>query len=366
MKPYPHHQIWINGRYIRLKEIAEGRAHSNSYFETNTFRFISEWMNGAETFQLQTSGSTGDPKKIVVTREQMIGSASLTERALSLKADDTALLALDPVFIAGKMMIVRSFVTGLRMYAVEPSSNPLEKLPAEISITFAAMVPLQVKTILESKHPQMIERVKTCIIGGAPLDKTSEAKLKSFSTSFYQTYGMTETISHIALKNLKSGEDVYTALPGVTVSTDKRSCLVISTPFLTEQVVTNDVVEIFNNNTFHWIGRWDNIINSGGVKVSAEKLEEAIGKIFTRLEIRQPFFIYGAPDERLGERVVLVVQSPAPVASSFADAIHSLVHTFSQYSLPKELYEASEFVFTSTMKVNRRETFKSAKLISRI
>ncbi len=323
-------------------------------------------MNGAESFQLQTSGSTGDPKKIIITREQMIGSASLTERALSLKADDTALLALDPVFIAGKMMIVRSFVTGLRMYAVEPSSNPLEKLPPEISIDFAAMVPLQVKTILESKHPQMIERVKTCIIGGAPLDKTTEEKLKHFNSSFYQTYGMTETISHIALKNLKSEDPVYNILPGITISTDNRRCLVIRAPFLKEEVVTNDVVEIFNSNTFQWIGRWDNIINSGGVKVSAEKLEEAIGKIFTRLEIHQPFFVYGAPDERFGERVVLVVQSPAPVASSLANAIHSLEHTFSPYSLPKELYEAPGFVFTSTMKVNRRDTFKTAKLIGRI
>jgi o-succinylbenzoate---CoA ligase len=335
-------------------------------FEKTTFEFIRLWLDGVETFELTTSGSTGEPKKIIITRQQMIASASLTERALALKADSNALLALDPKFIAGKMMIVRSFVTGMKMFAAEPSSNPLVNLPEAVRIDFTALVPLQLHTIVESKHPQTLHRLNTCIIGGAPMDVSIEKRLKDYRCAFYQTYGMTETISHIALRKVGSERDVYHSLPGIGLSCDDRDCLKIKAPYLPDEIITNDVVELFNSSTFKWVGRWDNIINTGGIKVSPEKLEEEIGKLFTRINFKQPFFIFGLPDQRLGNKIVLVIQSPVSDVSSLQRAVRSLTHSISSHHLPKELYEVPAFSFTSTMKVNRRESFKHARHIGSI
>jgi o-succinylbenzoate---CoA ligase len=361
---YKHSHIWINGRTVRIDSISDETETGRSPFEAATFRFIRSWFSGAKTFELTTSGSTGDPKKIIITREQMIASASLTERALSLKADTNSLLALDSNFIAGKMMIVRSFVTGMKLYAVEPSSNPLTNIPEGITVDFTAMVPLQVQTILESKHPQSLQRVKICIIGGGPMDILVEESLKNYEGEFYQTYAMTETISHIAIRKIGSERDVYHCLPTIQISADDRGCLIIEAPYLSGEIITNDIVELFNSSTFKWAGRWDNIINSGGIKVSPEKLEEEIGKLFTRINFKQPFFIYGLPDQRLGTRIVLVVQSPLPVISSLQEAIRSLTHTISPYHIPKELYEVPAFSFTPTMKIKRDESFLNAKLVS--
>ena len=366
MNSYPYHTIWLNGRLVSIERVLHSHAEANSDFEHNVFLFIKAWLDDTDEFALQTSGSTGEPKTIHVTRSQMIASARATQQALGLKQDDKALVALDPKFIAGKMMLVRSFVTGMQVYATEPSSNPLHNLPSDLVIDFAAMVPLQVQAVVES-NPQLFDRVKICIVGGAAMNKALELQAAACATAFFQSYGMTETISHIALRKIgDNNSDVYTTLPGVSISTDHRDCLVIKVPYVSDEVTTNDVVEIFNSNMFRWIGRWDNIINSGGIKVSPEKLEEEIGQIFTRINFKQPFFISSVEDERLGQRVVLVVESSAPVASSLLPAIHSSIHTFSHHVLPKELYAVAAFSFTKTMKINRRESFVNARLIGRI
>jgi o-succinylbenzoate---CoA ligase len=366
MSMYNHSHIWINGRTVPIEDIENQNEKPRTVFESTTFDFMRSWLHGVESFELSTSGSTGDPKKIIVTREQMIASASLTERALSLKADSNSLVALDTRFIAGKMMIVRSFVTGMKMYAVDPSSDPLTNIPAGIIIDFTAMVPLQVQTIVESKHPQSLQQVKTCIIGGGPMNTFIEERLINYDGDFYQTYGMTETISHVALRKIGNERDVYHGLPDINLAQDPRGCLIITAPYLTGQIVTNDVVELFNSSSFKWVGRWDNIINSGGIKVSPETLEAEIGKLFTRINFKQPFFIYGLPDDRLGTRIVLVVQSPLMGDLSLQDAIRSLTHTISPYLIPKELYEVPAFSFTPTMKINRGETFRNARLIGSI
>jgi o-succinylbenzoate---CoA ligase len=357
--------IWINGRDVLLQEIMEGSSAGRTTHETNTFDFIREWLNKTTHFELKTSGSTGNQKIITVTRDQMIASARLTEQALQLREGYNALLCLDARYIAGKMMIVRSFVTKMNLLVVDPCANPLLEIPTERQIDFAALVPYQVVSILESKHPHLLETIAICIIGGAPLNDSAFERLARFPTRLYLTYGMTETISHIALRrvSLSTEGSLYHTLPGIDITTDVRSCLVINAPYLKESVITNDVVEIFNTNTFLWKGRYDNVINSGGFKFSPEMIEQRIGKIFTRLNLNNRFFIHHRPDSRLGQALILVIESPLPDASKLQSLEHALHHSFTAYEKVKELYETPSFVLTDTQKINRQKTFQASRLI---
>lgn len=361
MNNYPHSYIWINGRKVLLKDIENASAVAFSDFEKNTFNFIRQWVSEEEKFLLQTSGSTGTPKEITVTRSQMIASAKLTETALQLHSSYNALVCLDTKYIAGKMMLVRSFYTGMKIFAVDPCANPLVKIPVDQTIHFAALVPYQVKSILESKHPHLLDTLMTCIIGGALLDKNIKEKLKPFTTRIFTTYGMTETISHIALQSINDNETHYQTLPGIFVRADERDCLVIHAPYLIDDIVTNDIVEVINENRFRWIGRWDNIINSGGVKISPENIEARIGKIFTRLQINAPYFIHHTHDEALGQRIVLVMQSPLPDELTLKTFIQALPNTLTSFEQPTAFYETSYFIYTETQKINRVETFKRAQ-----
>lgn len=364
---YPHSYLWINGRNVLLKDILDNRAAILSDFESSTFSFIREWMSGQKDFELTTSGSTGTPKQISISREQMTASARLTQHALQLTNAYNALVCLDTRYIAGKMMLVRSFETGMKIFVINPCANPLSKIPLDQAVHFAALVPYQVKAVLESKHPHLLDKLIVCIIGGAPLDYETAEKLNSFSPNFYLTYGMTETISHIALQAVNGKDKMmhFQTLPGITIEADQRGCLTIVAPYLKEKVVTNDLVEIIDSQHFRWLGRWDHVINSGGVKIVPENIEEKIGKIFTRSEINIPFFIQGISDEKLGQKVVLVMENRLPV-ETLQSFVQELIHSFPSYEIPKELYEASPFIYTETRKINRLESFKTAKLITSI
>jgi O-succinylbenzoic acid--CoA ligase len=364
-KNYSHTHIWINGRKVLLQDILTEKAMALSEFEKNTFDFICEWLSDKDVFELKTSGSTGSPKTIHVRRSQMTSSANLTAQALGLQQTYNALVCLDTRYIAGKMMLVRSFETGMKIFGVDPCANPFNKIPLDQPIHFTALVPYQVKAILESKHPHLLDSLSTCIVGGAPLNENLQERLQFFSVCVFITYGMTETISHVALQpvNGHARSLYYQTLPGITVRQDQRNCLVINTPYLPGEIITNDIVEVHDEKTFRWLGRWDNIINSGGVKVSPENLEESIGKIFTRLKIGIPFFIYGIPDEKLGQKVVLVLQS-ASLQIPAKEIYNALVHSISIYEMPKEFFVTKVFVYTHTDKINRHESFKTALLFN--
>lgn len=357
---YPHSDILLNGKTISIKDIINGSTAITGDFETSVCDFVRSWFAGQPTYILQTSGSTGEPKRIIVTREQMIASARLTEKALGLRSSYSALTALDTRYIAGKMMLVRSLVSGMKIVAVNPSAHPLETI-GNAGVHFAAFVPYQIQHMIESKTPHLLNQLQVCIIGGAPVSEKLENDLRKFPARCYHTYGMTETISHVALRELApQTSEVYKGLPGVLLSTDERNCLIIEAPFLSEKVITNDVVELINTNEFRWVGRWDNVINSGGVKISPELLEKAIGNLFTRSGYHQPFFIHHHPDGRLGQRVVLVLHRPAPAISLMEQLREMIVHSFSAYHVPKEVYEAAAFHFTPTDKIDRKKTFESS------
>jgi O-succinylbenzoic acid--CoA ligase len=358
---YPHPCIWINGRNVLIKDICSANAIWRTNFEETTFGFIREWFSDQQKFVLNTSGSTGTPKTITISREQMIASASLTASALNLSESMNALVCLDTKYIAGKMMLVRCFHTGMKILAVEPSSNPLCKVPIDKVIHFAALVPLQAKSVIDSNHPHLLDGLNLCIIGGAPIDEDLHSKLQRYSPSIYATYGMTETISHIALQRVNGEQksDFFRVFPGITIKADDRSCLIIQTPH-GDTITTNDIVEITGKSEFKWLGRWDNVINSGGIKLSPENIERKIGQIFTRLHINNHFFVHGIPDTRLGQKLVLIVESPLPVTASIHSISEEIAHSFPSYEIPKEIFESAQFIYTPTNKINRAETFKSA------
>lgn len=315
-----------------------------------SFKFLDDWFNEYEFVMAQTSGSTGTPKRIKLQKKHMIASARATGTYFNCLEGTKALICLSADFIAGKMMWVRALTLGWDVYLSPPSGNPLGN--NTIAYDFAAMVPLQVAESL-----QQLDRVKKLIVGGAPVSEALHSKLQGLSTQVYATYGMTETITHIAVKQLNhaSGKEHYfEALPNVCISLDERGCLVIDAPRISAgKVVTNDLVKLHSENTFEWIGRYDSIINSGGVKLVPESIERKLQPF-----ISERFFISSLADVKLGERVVLIIESLKEntiLQTLKASAI------LDKYENPKEVYFVSEFKETPSAKIDKKATLKLIK-----
>jgi o-succinylbenzoate---CoA ligase len=358
---YPFASIWINGRFVSLDSIASGFALPLSPFEHSTFSFMKDWLSDQQTFTIQTSGSTGEPKSISVTREQMIMSAKLTEQTLALERFSDALICIDTAYIGGRMMIVRSFITGMRMWAVDPCACPMQKIPVDQCVNFAAFVPYQVQSMLVSKHPHLLNNPDKIIIGGAPLDIETEEKLQAFVCRCYATYGMTETLSHIALRpvNGEHASPCFGALHGIVLEQDERGCLVIQAPYLAEKIFTNDIVEMVGTDQFIWRGRWDNVINTGGVKVVPEKVEAAIEKIFKQTGITNRFFIHGISDKAFGDKIVLIMEGTGHNLPAIEKTFPLMMAALSPYEVPKEIRLSPAFIVTDTGKVNRLKSLST-------
>jgi len=346
--------IVINNRDVSIDDIQAGRAAAKTAFEQATFDFIRAWLAGEDPFIITTSGSTGDAKPISITRSQMKESAMRTVNALGLAANDVSLVSLNTQYIGGRMMLVRALEAGMQILAVEPTSTPLAGIDNHID--FTAMVPLQVEATLASNKASKFDEMKAVIIGGAAVSDALQTSIQKINAPVYATYGMTETISHIALKRLNGNDasSYFTTFPGVGIELDDRGCLIISASYLPETIVTNDLVEIIDRNKFQWLGRWDNVINSGGIKVMPEKLEVEIGKIFNSLNVRQNYFVHGIPDTRLGSKIILVVEGEFFVKKN--EVLKALSQTFSKYEIPKEIISIPTFIYTTTGKINRKKT----------
>lgn len=366
--PYPFPYLWMNGRQVSFENILGQKEVARSSFEETTFSFIKCWLSGEVTFSLSTSGSTGKPKEITLSRDQMVASAMQTARKTGLRKFSSALVCIDTRYIGGKMMLVRSFTTGLSIMAFDPTANPLIKIPVDKCVQFAALVPYQVNTILESKHPHLLNNVDKILIGGAPLSSGDIERLDRFQCACYETYGMTETVSHIALRlvNTKLKQPHFEVLPGVRISQDERGCLVISADYLQKQVVTNDLVEIPEPGKFLWLGRWDTVINTGGIKVVPEKIEKELDAIFQRVNFHNRFFIAALPDPRLGNKIVLAIEGVQFSSESLLQALDMLKTAVSPFEFPKEVYTASEFTFTQTQKIDRKQSLPKLTLLSSV
>lgn len=356
----------MNGRYVSIEKIVQGHGEARSPFEQNTCDFIKEWLSGQETFQLTTSGSTGLPKTISLSRSQMITSARKTADKIKLEKGLRALICIDPKYIGGQMMLVRCLALGLEMMAVDATSNPLIKTPVDKCVQFTAFVPYQIQAILESKHPHLLNNLDKVLIGGAALNTASREQLEHFQCECYETYGMTETVSHIALRlvNTALKQQYFEVLPGIEVSRDSRGCLVITADYLEQPVITNDLVEIVAAGKFIWLGRWDNVVNTGGVKVRPEKIEQALEQIFHKNNFSHRFFIAALPDESLGNKVVLIIEGVQFSSEMLDLLLGSLKSVVTPYEFPKEVYSIPEFITTRTQKIDRIQTLAGVTLLS--
>ncbi len=342
-----NNKITINGidysKQMLLKKEDKSIENGEKY---SFWDFIKVWLNDEDSIEVKTSGSTGTPKIIRIKKEQMQASALATGRFFDLKPQDKALLCLPCDYIAGKMMVVRTFVLGLDLHFVEPSSNPLASVSSDFQ--FAAMIPLQVLNSIENAFEQF-NRIEKVIIGGGVVDNSLLKKIQNVKNQCFATYGMTETVTHVAIKKLNGRvkTDTYEALQGVTFSKDERQCLVIDAPYLAEnQIITNDVIDLKSSTSFEWIGRFDNVINTGGIKVYPEKIEE---KISTFLE--SPFFIAATPDEKLGSCVTLWIESKDKID---VDILQKQFKTgLSKFEIPKKIMVCSQFERTETGKIQR-------------
>jgi O-succinylbenzoic acid--CoA ligase len=337
-----HNRFKLNGIHISREEmfyvaycfIKEGRP-----FEQHIGTFLLDWFDEKSYIELTTSGTTGIPKVIRIEKQAMLDSALATGDFFGLEPGNTMLHCLPTNYIAGKMMWVRSFILGLDMKFVEPNSNPLAKI--DECFDFCAMVPLQAKNSLVNLKQKQIKKL---IIGGVRIHKALEEELMKLPIAIYETYGMTETITHIAAK--KIGAVAFTTLHNVTVEQDDRNCLVVRAKKISnDPIVTNDIVKLISDTQFIWEGRFDNIINSGGIKLMPEQIEEKLSK-----HIPRRYFVYGEADVELGAKAVLYVEGvPFDIESSVFDVLN-------KYEIPKEIVFIPKFEETATGKIMRNES----------
>lgn len=315
--------------------------------------FIAEWQNDEPTVLVHTSGSTGKPKPLRVEKLRMAASARITCQFLGLHKGDTALLCMPLDYIAGKMVVVRSLVWGLRLVAVEPSGHPLRGLHE--APDFAAMVPLQVyNTMQVPEERARLRQIRHLIIGGGAVSDELVSELSDFPNCVWSTYGMTETLSHIALRRL-NGEQAsqwYEPFEGVDVSLNADGCLVINAPAVcAEPLTTNDIAEIaVDGRHFRIRGRCDNVVCSGGIKLQIEEIEAKLQPF-----IDVPFMITKRSDARLGEMVVMLVASDDTEQLQAVCSAH-----LTRYEMPRVFVSVDALPMTETGKPARAEAMKIA------
>ncbi len=304
-------------------------------------KFLDEWNNGHDYVVAHTSGSTGAPKEIRLLKSDMRRSAEATCRFFGITDKSLLVLPLSTDYIAGKMMVVRSIVSGANLIQEKPSSTPLTSDYGSVDLT--AVVPSQVNGLLKSKS-----KIRQVIIGGGQITSEIEKKVVESQIHAYATYGMTETCSHVALRDITMREEFFTALPGITFETDSRGCLVINVPdFSFKRIVTNDIVRILDSRRFIWIGRADNVINSGGIKLHPEEIERSLSPFIT-----YPFYIAGRPSQQWGQEAVLYIEAEAKDIDE--DTLMKKARSvLNRYSVPKEVIYVKNFLRTESGKIKR-------------
>jgi O-succinylbenzoic acid--CoA ligase len=335
-----HNFFKLNGYHLTKEDlcrVAYSFIKEGEDYEQAVGEFLLDWFDDKSYVDMYTSGTTGTPKKIRIGKEAMVQSAIATGDFFGLHPGNRVLHCLPTNFVAGKMMFVRSFILGLDMDFAAPSSNPLEH--NDELYDFAAMVPLQAKSSIKK-----LTNIKKIIIGGVKINKPLELELEKLPVQIYETYGMTETITHIAAK--KIGEDAFSTLPNVTVSVNENQCLVVLAKNISgEKIVTNDIVKLVSDTQFVWLGRFDTVINSGGIKLIPEQIEDKLATLISRR-----YFVNGEPDDTLGERVVLYIEGETMKLDE------SVFNALDKYEKPKEVVFIPKFKETATGKIMRAES----------
>jgi O-succinylbenzoic acid--CoA ligase len=315
-------------------------------WEKSIYEFILDFLNDKDYILQQSSGTTGTPKEFHLSKKALIESAQLTAKVLNLKFADKALLCLPVDYIAGKMMIIRSFVSGLNLIWEEPTSMPV--LSKHGKINFCAMVPLQVYNSFSNY--EFFRNIENLIIGGAELRSELLAMFHDVTNNTYETYGMAETCSHIALRKISGDkpDKYFETLPGITLQSDERGCLIISAPYLNDKVTTNDLVELIDSTHFIWKGRFDNLINTGGIKIKPEELEASIAKV-----LDAECAIVGLADKKLGQKVILITESKDNLEEK--EILSLLKESLPAYHIPGKVYIVNELPRNKAFKIDRKK-----------
>ena len=356
--PETHPDFRLNKQHFtnaELRQVAYSFIKEGEPYEEQIGSFLLDWLKASPFIEVYTSGSTGKPKKIRLKKQHMINSALATSRFFKLPSSTTALMCLPAEYIAGKMMLVRAMFLGWHLDTVPPSSNPLDQVFKIYD--FSAMTPFQLDNSIARLH-----LVKKLIIGGGAVSPRIRKMLVDSESKIFETYGMTETCSHIAAKRLnpkkkkKKSDRPFKLLPNISIAQDERGCLIIKAPnILDEEIVTNDVVEILTYKKFLWKGRYDNVINSGGIKLYPEEIERKLNK-----ELDHRFFVTSMPDDSLGEKLVLFVEDD--FSEEKLASLHKTIKemkSLDKYERPKKIYLIEKFEETPNGKIHRENTLKS-------
>ncbi len=321
-------------------------------------QFLADWFLPSDAVPVQTSGSTGAPKRFMAPKAKMLASARLTCDFLRLEEGDSALLCMPLKYIGAKMVVVRALERGLDLRCVLPSSHPLRGMTE--ALAFAAMTPAQVYTTLEvPREAETLKKIRHLIIGGGAVTGTLAESLRDFPNAVWSTYGMTETLSHIALRRLNGTEasEWYTPFSGVSVRLAEDGALCILAPAVCDgELVTNDLAELDAAGRFRILGRKDNVINSGGIKVQIEAVEAALAP-----HLKSSFFISSVPDEHYGEMVVLLLEG-----NDSEDCLAVCRRVLHPYACPKRVFSVTSLPRTGSGKPDRAGARRLAREMAKI
>ncbi len=318
----------------------------------SAINFATKWSSNANVFEFTTSGSTGIPKINLFSRDQVIASIETTASYFNLKKGDNVFICLNTIYTGGKMMLARAMHLGLKVYIVAPSSFPFTDHGNNF-YKLAAFVPSQFYTILNSTESESyLRQFQNVIIGGAAVNAELKSKCKRINyCNIYETFGMTETLSHVALKKLSdvSINQPFEALPGIEIDSDENNCLRIKAAVTNNKwIETKDVVEMITDEKFVWRGRFDNIINSGGIKINPEEIENAISAPLKSRGISE-FYISSQEDQKLGQKLILVIEGE----KTFHNIIEILQDILPEHHAPGKILYHKQFKRTKSGKIIR-------------
>lgn len=348
-----HNQVF-DTKYLLSQDIS----YIKDIYLQESLLFCQKWLQGEESFEVKTSGSTGVPKIIYPKRKAIQASIEMSRLAFGWKGKEQVLVCLHTQYIAGKMMLLRGLELDWTMYLQAPTNNPLADF--EQKLDFAAFVPLQMQNILANSPEKLdlFDKNGSIIIGGASINSTLEGFIGNLvAPRIFQTYGMTETLSHIAIKqlNAKPPQKYFFPLNGVQIRLDERKCFCVKSPSTCfEEIATNDVAEIYADGSFRILGRLDNVINSGGVKIQLEEVEKEIEEVFSQIALQRRFYCIGTNDDYWGQALTLCIEGekfPENVEISLMKLLQNLKN---KYHIPKKIIYQAVFSETETGKIKRQ------------
>ena len=342
-----YNSIQLNGKIYSANNIDQFEQIEE--WQKHIVAFLKEWFDTTSTLFVNTSGSTGTPKNFELNKQSMVNSAKATIEYFGLTPSTQALLCLPASHIAGKMMLVRAIVGNFNLICTQPSKQPFSSIATNIH--FAALTPYQLSyslTDIQKKKPH------TIILGGAATPTPLSDAIQNQSTAFYETYGMTETCSHIAVKRINGTHksDNFRTLKDIQIRLNEQNCLCIHAPQIhNKELITNDIAEIINKSEFRIIGRLDNVINSGGIKIHPEQIEKKLDAVINR-----PFFVGSLPDPNLGQKVVLVIEGNPFDKMTEKDLVLKIADLLTPFEKPKEIKYCSSFIRTASNKLQKKES----------